>query len=502
MVIRKNMNIKYALISVYDKSNLENLCKNLKKNNYKFISTGSTCKKIKSLGFDCLEISKLTKFKEILDGRVKTLNHKLFGSILFKRDDKKNLREFKNLKMPMIDIVIVNLYPFSKFIKHNDQSKILEMIDIGGPSLIRASSKNFKYITTICHKKYYKGLITNLNKNNGVTDLLFRKKMAEKTFELTSKYDSIIYKWLSNREDSKKTRLRYGENPSQKSYIERNGLQSIFDLQINGKQISYNNIIDVDNGLKCIREFDEPTCIIVKHNNPCGAGCSVNLETAFKKAFIADSKSAFGGIVFFNRRVSAKLAKYLSKIFLEVIVAPSFEYEAIKLLSKKKNLILLETNKFKIPNIEFKSTLFGTIYQSIDNIKINRKFFKLVSHKKVSKKILDDLMFSAKIAKHLKSNAIVLSKNKQTIGLGAGQTNRFDSLNIALKRKKDNFGTKDFVCVSDGFFPFTDSLKILNKNKCRVVAQPFGSINDDKNIEYANSNNISLYFMKNRLFKH
>ena len=190
------MNIKYALISVYDKSNLENLCKNLKKNNYKFISTGSTCKKIKSLGFDCLEISKLTKFKEILDGRVKTLNHKLFGSILFKRDDKKNLREFKNLKMPMIDIVIVNLYPFSKFIKHNDKSKILEMIDIGGPSLIRASSKNFKYITTICHKKYYKGLITNLNKNNGVTDLLFRKKMAEKTFELKSKYDSIIYKWL------------------------------------------------------------------------------------------------------------------------------------------------------------------------------------------------------------------------------------------------------------------------------------------------------------------
>ena len=503
MVVRKNLDNKYALISVYDKSNLDILCKNLENNNYKFISTGSTGKSIKKLGFKCLEISKVTNFKEILDGRVKTLNPKIFGSILFKRNNKNHFKEFKNLKVPKIDLVIVNLYPFKEFIKSGDNNKIIEMIDIGGPSLIRAAAKNFNYITSICNTKYYARLINNLNQNNGDTDISFRKSMAAKAFEEISKYDALISKWLSNTKVYRnKTRLRYGENPNQKSFIINNKLKSIFDLQISGKQISYNNIIDIDNGIKCINEFTEPSCVIVKHNNPCGVASSPKIEVSFQKAFEADSKSAFGGIVFFNRKITKKLALELSTIFLEVIVAPIYEKEAINILSKKKNLILLKTDKIKIPTMEFRSTLFGTIYQNINVNKINKNFFKLVAYKEVSKKILDDLIFSAKVAKHLKSNAIVLVKNKQTIGLGCGQTNRVDSLNIAIRKNNENFGIKNYVCISDGFFPFTDSLKLLNKNNCKVIAQPSGSKGDEDNINYANRNRLTLYFLENRLFKH
>ena len=504
MVIRKDLKPKFALISVYDKIDLKKLCISLKKHNYKFISTGSTCKKIKSLGFDCIEISKITKFKEMLEGRVKTLNPKIFGSILYKRDNEKHIKEFENLKVPSISLVIVNLYPFKKYSKNKDKDKIIEMIDIGGPSLIRAAAKNFKFITTVCNTKYYYQLINNLNKNNGDTDITFRKSMAAKTFRETSKYDNYINEWFANKNKivNYKTKLRYGENPNQKSFILKDTLKSIFDFQISGKQISYNNIIDVDNGLKCINEFLEPTCVIVKHNNPCGVASSSTIEMSFKKAIDADKKSAFGGIVFLNRKVSKRLAKKMSSIFLEVIVAPDYESDAFKTLSKKKNMILLKISKFKIPKEEFRSTLFGTIYQNINTDKINKNFFKLVAHKNVSKKILDDLVFSAKVAKHLKSNAIVLSKNKQTVGLGCGQTNRVDSLNIAIEKNKNNFNAKNFVCVSDGFFPFTDSLKLLNKNNCKVVAQPFGSMGDKDNIIYAKKNSLSLYFLKNRLFKH
>tara|TARA_B100001027_G_C16260675_1_gene329267 strand:+ start:617 stop:2131 length:1515 start_codon:yes stop_codon:yes gene_type:complete len=504
MVIRKNLKTKFALISVFDKVDLKTLCINLKKYNYKFISTGSTCKTIKSLGFNCTEIYKITKFKEILEGRVKTLNPKIFGSILYKRDNEEQLKEFQSLKVPSISLVIVNLYPFKKYSKNKDKDKIIEMIDIGGPSLIRAAAKNFDYITTICNTKYYSQLIVNLNKNNGDTDVSFRKLMAAKTFKETSRYDNYIYEWFTkkNRIENHKTRLRYGENPNQKSFILKNNFKSIFDFQISGKQISYNNIIDVDNGLKCINEFQEPTCVVVKHNNPCGVASSSTIEMSFKRAIDADRKSAFGGIVLFNRKVSKRLAKRLSSLFLEIIVAPDYESEAFKTLNKKKNIILLKINKFKIPKEEFRSTLFGVIYQNINNNKINKNFFKLVAHKSVSEKVLGDLVFSAKVAKHLKSNAIVLSKNKQTVGLGCGQTNRIDSLNTAIKKNKNNFNIKNYVCVSDGFFPFTDSLKMLNKNNCKVVAQPSGSIGDEYNINYAKKNKLSLYFLKNRLFKH
>ena len=364
MVNRKNLETKYALISVYDKSKLNLLCNNLKKYNYKFISTGSTCKKIKSLGFECIEISKITKSKEILNGRVKTLNPKVYGSILHKKNDKKHVEEFLKLNFPNINLVVINLYPFEKISKKNDHDLAIEMIDIGGPSLIRASSKNYKFITIISKIEDYKNLVNNLKFNNGNTDIVFRKKMAAKAFKLTHEYDLSISNWFNSKNIKTHTKLKYGENPHQRSFIQENSQKSIFELQISGKPISYNNIIDVDSGIKCLNEFSEPTCVIVKHSNPCGVASSNNIENAYKKAYQSDSKSAFGGILFINKTVKIKLAKLISKNFYEMIVAKNFDKNATEILSKKKKLILLKMDKIKMPKNEYRSTIFGTIHQN------------------------------------------------------------------------------------------------------------------------------------------
>tara|TARA_X000000950_G_scaffold84546_1_gene106374 strand:- start:287 stop:1204 length:918 start_codon:yes stop_codon:yes gene_type:complete len=301
---------------------------------------------------------------------------------------------------------------------------------------------------------------------------------------------------------NKKIILRYGENPNQKAYIINNQKSSIFNFQISGKTISYNNLIDLDSGLKCLAEFSEPTSIIIKHTNPCGVASSNNIISAFIKSYESDPKSAFGGIIFLNRKVDLQLAKKIHKNFYEMVVAPNFDKNALNILKQKKKLILLKIPKIKKQNIEFKSTLFGDLYQTKDFTPINKKFLNLSSVKKASSKSINDLIFSLKVAKHLKSNAIVLSRNKQTVGLGHGQTNRFDALNFAIKNMNKYFKKKPFVCASDGFFPFTDSIKLLNKKGCNIIAQPKGSINDKKIISFSIENKISLYFIKNRLFKH
>ena len=301
---------------------------------------------------------------------------------------------------------------------------------------------------------------------------------------------------------NKKIILRYGENPNQKSYLINIGYKSIFDFQLSGKKISYNNIIDVDSGLKCLNEFSEPTSIIVKHTNPCGIASAQNINKAFQKSYESDRKSAFGGIILLNRKLNLALAKKIVKSFFELVVAPDFDIGAIKILKDKKRLILLKIPNIRIKKFDYKSTLFGDLYQTTDLVPINRKFIHLVSNKKSSSRFIDDLIFSLKVVKHLKSNAVVLSKNKQTVGLGHGQTNRVDALHIAIKNNKVNLKKNSFVCASDGFFPFTDSINILNKSGCNILAQPSGSINDKKIISFANRNGISLYFIKNRLFKH
>ncbi len=304
------------------------------------------------------------------------------------------------------------------------------------------------------------------------------------------------------RSKKKKKKLRYGENPNQKAYLTYNNKKSIFDYQISGKQISYNNIIDLDSGLRCLEEFSEPTSIIVKHTNPCGVASSNDIYDAFKKSFESDKKSAFGGIIFLNRKVNLKISKLINRYFFEMVVAKSFETNAINLLKTKKNLILIQIPSIKKQNLDYKSTLFGDIYQSRDITKINKSFIKNVSNKKYLSKSIEDLLFSLKVAKHLKSNAVVLSKNKQTLGLGHGHTNRVDALYSAINNKKINFKNKSFVCASDGFFPFTDSLQLLYENGCKTVAQPSGSIKDKSIIAYAKKNKITLFFTKNRLFKH
>ena len=299
-----------------------------------------------------------------------------------------------------------------------------------------------------------------------------------------------------------KIRLRYGENPNQKSYLINDKKKSIFSYQISGKQISYNNLIDLDSGLRCIKEFLEPTSIILKHTNPCGVASAKNIEVAFNRSYESDPKSAFGGIILLNRNVSYRLAKKLYKNFYEMIVAIDFDKDALKILKKKKNLILLKIPNIKKPAVEYRSTLFGDLYQTIDLNPINSKFLNLVSKKKGSAKSINDLIFSLKVAKHLKSNAIVLSRNKQTLGLGHGHTNRVDALYSAIKNMNKYFKKGAFVCASDGFFPFVDSINLLNRNKCNAIAQPGGSINDKVIISFSIKNKISLYFTKNRLFKH
>jgi len=495
-----------AIISVYDKSQLKKICNVFDKFNIGIISTGATAKKIISLGYKCKEISNLTKFKEILDGRVKTLNPKLHASILYKRNNPEHEKTFKKLNFPIIDFVIVNFYPFTKISNKEIPEKKIEMIDIGGPSMIRAASKNFASVTTICDKKFYEPLIKELTKNNGVTSLFFRKKMAERNFKLTSDYDLSIFKWFNgNKKKEKKNKIsiKYGENPNQKAYYLTKSNANLFNSQLAGKNLGYNNILDISDGINCLNEFKEPTCVIVKHNNPCGVASAKNINLAYKKALQADPISAFGGVLFFNKNIDTKLAKLINRNFFEVIVAPKINKKTLEILKIKKNLKIINlTNLKENTKYSLRSVNSGVLYQEINNYKVSKQDIKLVTKKSVSGKILDDLVFAFKVAKHVKSNAIILAKNKQTLGIGAGQMSRLDSTRMAIMKYKDFFKKKEFVCASDAFFPFTDNVELLLKNKCKAILQPSGSKNDQKVIDFATHQNASLYFIKNRVFKH
>mgnify|MGYP006181189201 CR=1 FL=1 len=508
MVSRKNLK-RNALISVYDKSDLNKICKALNKHNIDIISTGATAKKIREIGFKCKEISSLTKFKEILNGRVKTLHHKIHASILFNRKDERQKEVFANLNFPRIDFVIVNFYPFLKIsnAKKKSEDEKIEMIDIGGPSMIRSASKNFKFVTTICSKHFYQPFISQLNKNNGSTTLKFRMKMAENNFKKTSDYDQSIYKWFSknknNLEDNKKTIIKYGENPNQRAYFLEESKNNIFTAKISGKEIGYNNILDISDGINCLNEFKEPTSVIVKHNNPCGVASSKNIKESFIKAYQCDPVSSYGGTILLNKKISEKLALIINSHFFEIIVAPGYTNKAINILKSKKNLIIIDsTNLQKEKNINFRSVNSGTLYQEANLLRITISQLKLVSKKKSSKKNLEDLVFAYKVAKHVKSNAIILASNKQTMGIGAGQMSRMDATRVAIMKYKDFFENKKFVCASDAFFPFTDNIQLLNKYKCMGIVQPSGSKNDTKIINYAEKSNLSLYFVSNRVFKH
>jgi len=508
--------IKNALISVSDKENLKSLLTILKKHNIKILSSGGTYKRIKKLKFKAIEISNFTKSPEILDGRVKTLHPKIHGGILNKRGNKKHLKDIKQNNIENIDLVIVNFYPFEKVIKNKlNHQNIIENIDIGGPTMVRAAAKNYNDVTVITSLNQYDELINELKKNDGSTSLEFRKKMSQEAFSETAYYDSLIadyFNKINNTHFPQKKifhsklieNLRYGENPHQKSAIY--SLDDSLNLnQLNGKQLSYNNFNDIYAALTISKSLPKDTgVVIVKHANPCGVSIIKDKLKCYQSALACDPISAFGGIVSFNFKVGPKLALELNKIFLEVIVANKFDNEAIKILKKKKNIRLIDASNFVFnKNYKMNSSNNAILLQSEDNIKFSQKDFKIVSKVKPNAEQMKNLIFAFNICRYVKSNAIVLACNNSTVGIGSGQPSRVDSCQIAInKMKKFVNPTEEIVAASDAFFPFVDGIEKLIQSGVSAVIQPSGSINDKNIIRYANDTNTILVFSKTRHFKH
>ena len=515
---RKNLmkKIKTALISLSDKSNLLPLLKVLKKNKVKLISSGGTYQAIRKLKFECLEIAKFTNFNEILDGRVKTLHPKIHAGILYKRNKKSHINDLKKNKFESIDLVIVNFYPFEKTIEQiKNHNKIIENIDIGGPSMARSAAKNYNDVTIVSSPENYNDLINELKLNKGSTSLDFRKKMSQLTFAETAYYDSVISKYLNDvlniKFPNKKIihaklieKLRYGENPHQEGAIYSMSQKSQIN-QIYGKKLSYNNYNDIFTAIKISQSFGrEKGTVIIKHANPCGVSLDPNGLRSFKSALNCDPVSAFGGVVLCNFKINRKLAIEMNKIFLEVIIAKGFNDDALKIFKTKKNLRLIDISKV-FPNEMFKFKSFDNkiLIQSNKSEIFNNKDFEVVSKIKPNKFQLNNLLFALNICRYVKSNAIVLSKNMTTVGIGSGQPSRLDSCNIAIeKMKRFNKTNGDIFAASDAFFPFVDGIEKLIQSGVTAVIQPSGSIRDKEIIKFANSTNTILVFSKKRYFSH
>ena len=508
--------IKRAIISVSDKSNLKQLLSVLKKFNVEIISSGGTYKKIKSMNYKCIKLSSYTGFNEILNGRVKTLHPKIHAGILSIRKNKKHYRDLKKLKIPNIDLVIVDLYPFEEQLKEKMKfQKLIEFIDIGGSTLLRAAAKNFNDVTVISDVSDYSKLTKELNINKGTTSIKFRKSMSAKAFSLTAYYDSVIANWFNSKLNikfpSKKTihgklieNLRYGENPHQKASL-YGTMDSLGLKKLHGKDLSYNNYCDIYSALSILKSLKKNIgSTIIKHNNPCGVSEDKNHIKSFKNALTCDPISAFGGVVAINSIISKKLALELNKIFFEIILAKDFKKDALKIFKKKKNIRLINFKNFSL--IEKKHFNFlgnSFLLQDLDNI-IFKKKLKIVTRKKPSTKQLNDLKFAFNICKFVKSNAIVIANNKTTIGIGAGQPSRLDSCKIASNKALKFVPEKiiNSVAASDAFFPFPDGIQELIKVGVKAIIQPGGSINDDKIIREANRANIVMIFTGTRHFKH
>ena len=511
--------IKNALISVSDKANLNRILKKIKKFNVNIISSGGTFKEIKKLGYNCKEISKYTKFNEMLDGRVKTLHPKIHAGILSKRSNIKHKREMNKNKFNYIDLIIVNFYPFKKTIgKTRNIKKIIENIDIGGPTLVRAAAKNFQDVVIITDQTDYGYLINELNKNKGTTSLKFREEMASKAFGLTAYYDSIISNWFNEKLNiifpDKKTffgkkisQLRYGENPHQKGSIYINDLfeEELSLKKIKGKSLSYNNYNDIFNGLQILSSFKKTGTVIIKHANPSGASINKSKLKSFQEAYMCDPISAFGGIVSCNFKIDKKIAKEMSKIFFEVILAKKFDRDALKILSSKKNLVLIDISNFN-PEKKYHIRNFDNTFlvQEKDNEIFNSKKLKFVTKLKPSKKDIIQAQFVYNICKFVKSNSIVISNKFSTIGIGAGQPSRVDSCKIAVQKanKFQPSKLKNSIAASDAFFPFPDGIKKLINSGVKLIIQPGGSIRDSEAIKVANKAKVKMIFTGIRHFNH
>ena len=510
------MKIKTALISVSDKRNLKPLLNVLKKNKVKIISSGGTYKEIKKLKFSCIEVSNFTNSPEILEGRVKTLHPKIHAGILNKRDSKLHLKDLRVNNFENIDLVIVNFYPFENTLKNtNNHSKIVENIDVGGPTMVRSAAKNYKDVTVITSSKQYDELIDELNKFKGSTSLEFREKLSRIAFAETAYYDSVISDYFNKITNTNfpikrvlhgnliKT-LRYGENPHQESGIYSR--KSEMDIkQIHGKQLSYNNYNDIFAALTISKSLPKNSgTVIVKHANPCGVSIKKNHLESYKSAFTCDPVSAFGGIVSCNFKITKLLALELSRLFLEVIVANNFDANALKILKKKKNLRLIDASNYKVNDgLKHLSVNNEILIQSEDLKKFTTKDLKIVSKRKPTSKEMKNLIFAFNVCRYVKSNAIVLAANETTVGIGSGQPSRLDSCKIAIDKMKKFTDTKEnLVAASDAFFPFVDGIEKLVQSGVRAVIQPSGSIRDKEIIKFANETDTVLVFSKTRHFRH
>ena len=502
--------ITSALISVYNKDHLEEVLKILETFNVDLYSTGGTYDFIVSKGYKAQTVESLTGYPSILGGRVKTLHPKIFGGILAQRDHLSDINQMEQYEIPPIDLVIVDLYPFEETIQvSEDEKEIIEKIDIGGISLIRAAAKNYKDVVVISSIKQYDALNKLILENNACTTEIERKAFAAAAFAVSSNYDICVFNYFNQLQALPLLRvsanqaipLRYGENPHQQGFF-YGDMEEILE-QLHGKAISYNNLLDIEASISLINDFTEPTAAIIKHNNACGIASRIVILSAWGKALEGDPISAFGGIIITNFEISIEVAKEVNLLFYEILIAPSYQKEALDLLQKKKNRIILKLKNHSQSKKTIRTLLNGFIEQDRDIKTEATEDLKLVTKKPATENEINDLLFANKIVKHSKSNAIVLVKNRQLLASGVGQTSRVDALHQAIaKAKHFGFDLNGAVMASDAFFPFSDCVEIAKQEGITAVIQPGGSIKDDDSIKYCNANQVSMYMTGFRHFKH
>ncbi|MEJ7553822.1 MAG: bifunctional phosphoribosylaminoimidazolecarboxamide formyltransferase/IMP cyclohydrolase [Aquificaceae bacterium] len=503
-----------ALISVYYKEGLEKLLQAIYEKGFEVISTGGTAKFIQNLGYKVKLVEELTGFPEILDGRVKTLHPAVHGGILYRDWVEKDKEEIKNLGIQPIDLVVVNLYPFEEKLKEDlTEQELMEFIDIGGPTLIRASAKNFYRVAVVVDPEDY-GWVAERIREDSLT-LEERKALAVKAFSLTAYYDALISKTLASMFEVQAeatysaipmrlaSQLRYGENPHQKGWLYLNPLEELGIARskvLQGKEMSFNNYLDSDSAFRLVSEFSKPACVIVKHNNPCGVALGNSPLEAYERAFSSDPESSFGGIVAFNDKVDKDLAKRLTEVFLEVVIAPEFSEEALEVLSKKKNLRLIQVFGFS-HSFDIKKISGGFLLQEEDSLDYER--FEVVSEREPTETEKEDMLFAWKVCKYVKSNAVVIAREGKTLAIGSGNTSRVDSLRCAIaKAQRFGFELRGSVLASEAFLPFRDSVDIAHSAGITAIIQPGGSIRDKEVIEAVNQHNMAMVFTGTRHFRH
>ena len=504
--------IKSALISVFSKDGLEPIIRKLHSQNVTFYSTGGTEEFIKNLGFPVIAVESVTDYPSILGGRVKTLHPKVFGGILNRQNNATDVAQMQEYNIPQIDLVLVDLYPFENTVASGaPEEEIIEKIDIGGISLIRAAAKNFNDTVIVPSLNEYGLLLEILNKNNGTTTLDERKQFARKAFNVSSHYDSAIFNYFNKNHDetvlkiseTQGTVLRYGENPHQKGFF-FGDFEAMFS-KLHGKELSYNNLLDVDAAVNLIAEFknDNPTFAILKHNNACGLATRKTIKEAYLTALACDPTSAFGGVLMANCKIDVETAAEINSLFCEVVIAPSFDDKAIEILSEKKNRIILKINEVDLPETSVRTCLNGVLVQDKNNVTDTKQDLKNVTLTSPTVQEIDDLLFASKICKNTKSNTIVFAKNGTLLASGTGQTSRVDALNQAIEKVKTfGFDLNGAVMASDAFFPFPDCVEIAHKAGITAVIQPGGSIKDELSINFCNENKVAMVFTGTRHFKH